>query len=316
MFKEMHRSLPKKNHFLRKGRTRWRARIDLRPEVESLGDCHFQKFHTGFSITTLKVNGLDIMSSGHLFICEHLLRHVVHQERVPQIKETARGIGNFKVSFGLVKAGSLVLSDGERHWLMLAPDQLRLSIHSSPGKSHWIRQGWFSLWNNNGLTNLVISAGDNRRLDVFGAWLHVSFVTSGSFSVSFRRRRSLRSIIGNTTWVVIAFTITFWVSNGVDWREPEAPNYTVGGYVDTYSWDIVTIVVAFGAGYNFGKRLTTPLKLHNFDRPLLREEERSLVFLIENLCSKPYLLRLHATSNETAGVEERVLTLETMALAL
>ncbi|GJS18632.1 hypothetical protein Tco_0413104 [Tanacetum coccineum] len=45
---------------------------------------------------------------------------------------------------------------------------------------------------------------DHRRLDVFGAWLHRILCHLGFIFRLFRKRRSLRSIIGNTLRVVIA----------------------------------------------------------------------------------------------------------------
>ncbi|GJR51324.1 hypothetical protein Tco_1401845 [Tanacetum coccineum] len=136
--------------------------------------------------------------------------------------------------------------------------------------------GLESLIANIGLTSLVISLG-HRRLDVFGAWLHRILCHIGFIFHLFRKRRNLRSIIGNTASGSDCFTSPSG-SNGVAWKRPK-PELSKSD-LDTPG--------AGGAGAGAWRKTGRSNLIRNH--------------------------RSSATSDETAGVEELVLTLETMAL--
>ncbi|GJY56705.1 hypothetical protein Tco_0455820, partial [Tanacetum coccineum] len=107
-----------------------------------------------------------------------------------------RQVASCKYHSGFVKAGDLVLPNGERLLrLMLATKDRPRPKHHSFRKDHtaWTTGGWIDF--------------------VFGS-VHRSFVTSVHFP-SALEEKNLRSIIGNTDFSRNAFTSPCGFSNGV-----------------------------------------------------------------------------------------------------
>ncbi|GJS58528.1 hypothetical protein Tco_0653312 [Tanacetum coccineum] len=149
------------------------------------------------------------------------------------------------------------------------------------------------------------------EVDVFGAWsAPLSLCHPGLSLLLFRRRRNLRSMIRKHRFrVVIAFTSHFGFSKGVAWREePEVVRITTLPIFGVKLSKSGLDTPGAGGTGTWGK------PGGEFLFATIEFGARAGVWFFLSRINALTISFSSTTSDETVGVEELVLTLETMAL--